>query len=176
MIKRSAFYKHYKISGAEPVDIIKHRIPVTTFTNTVTEFLETEFAGLVEIDCKPIWDENSCIRVCEDFAAYFFKNLLAAIYGKVSLKIEMSLEDDIFSLDLYQAKGNIDYIHINELARIAKSAGFEYKMTENGLLLYARTTRLTRTSIRSTTQNLLRARFAEIFFTGGPGPDFEGWE
>ena len=128
MIKRSAFYKQYKISGAEPHDVVKHRVPVSIFANTVTEFLSTEFSGLVEIDCKPIWDVNSCIRVCEDFAAYFFKNLLAAIYGKDVLKIDIILEDDVFSITLHQPRENgIAYSHINDLSRMAKSAGFDPK-------------------------------------------------
>ena len=177
MIKRSAFYKQYKISGAEPRDIVKHRVPVSTFANTVTEFLSTEFAGLVEINCTPIWDVNSCIRVCEDFAAYFFKNLLAAIYGKAVLRIDLTLEDDVFSITLHQPnKSGIAYEHVNDLSRMAKSAGFEYDISDERLLLYTRTLRYTRTGVRSMTQNLLRARFVEIFFTGAPMPDFEGWD
>lgn len=177
MIKRSAFYKQYKISGAEPHDVVKHRVPVSIFANTVTEFLSTEFSGLVEIDCKPIWDVNSCIRVCEDFAAYFFKNLLAAIYGKDVLKIDIILEDDVFSITLHQPRENgIAYSHINDLSRMAKSAGFDYEITDERLTLFVRTLRYKATGVRSMTQNLLRARFVEIFFTGAPMPDFDGWE
>ena len=59
---------------------------------------------------------------------------------------------------------------------MAKSAGFEYDISDERLLLYTRTLRYTRTGVRSMTQNLLRARFVEIFFTGAPMPDFEGWD
>ena len=173
MIKRSAFYTHYKISGAEPVTIDKHRVPLSTFTNTVTEFLDTEFSGLIDVECKPIWDINSCIRICEDFTAYFFKNLLAAIYGRKAVSIEMSLSDDVFSL-IIRSKGNLDIDNddIPELLRIAKSAGFSYDLSDTQLALRTRALRYNRTSVRSLSQNLLRTRFVEIFFTGGPMPDF----
>ena len=173
MIKRSAFYTHYKISGAEPVTVDKHRVPISTFINTVTEFLDTEFAGLIDIECKPFWDINSCIRICEDFTAYFFKNLLAAIYGHKAVSMEMSLSDDTFSL-MIRSSGEleIDCDDMSELLRIAKTAGFNYDLSDTELTLSTRALRYNQTSVRSLSQNILRARFVKIFFTGGPMPDF----
>lgn len=173
MIKRSAFYKQYKISDAEPVDVIKHRIPISTFTNTVIEFISTEFQGLVEFECKPIWDLNSCIRICEDFTAYFFKNLLAAIYGRETVKIEMEISDDVFFINICSPDGfKIEHNDMTDLLRMAKSSGFSYDLSDNRLSLSVSTFRYAQMSVRSMTQNLLRARFVEIFFTGAPMPDF----
>jgi len=177
VIKRSAFYKQYKISGAEPIDVVKHRVPISTFTNTVIEFLDTEFTGLIDVECKPIWDINSCIRICEDYTAYFFKNLLAAFYGRESISIEMALSDDIFTIQIKSKEDfKIPLGEMNELLRIATSSGFSYELADSTLTLYSSVLRIKQTSVRSISFNRLRARFTEIFFTGGPAPDFRGWD
>lgn len=153
--------------------MVKHKVTISTFVNTVTEFLSTEFTGLVDVECKPIWDINACIKICEDYTAYFFKNLLAAIYGRDTVRIEMTLQDDLFSVAI-QAEENfkIELSEMTELLRIAKSSGFSYQLSDKELILLASVKRYRQTSVRSMSKNLLRTRFTEIFFTGGPMPDF----
>ena len=65
---------------------------------------------------------------------------------------------------------------MNELLMLAGNSGFTYRVSDTTLTLKADITVIKKLSVRSMSVNRLRAKFVEIFFTGGPTPDFTDWE
>jgi hypothetical protein len=165
------------ISGALPVDVAKHHVSISTFINTIREFIETEFSGLIEIDSQPIWDISNCIRISEDYTAYFFKNFLAAIYGRGTVSMDMTYTESVFTIRIHSdGQLPVECKYMNELLMLAGNSGFTYRLSNTTLTLKADITVIKKMSVRSISINRLRAKFVEIFFTGGPTPDFTDWD
>ena len=175
MIKRAEFYRKYGVSGAVPIGKAKGLIPTFNIANTIKEFIDKEFPGLVDIYCEPMWDNGLSVMVCPEIMAYFFKNLLAAIYGRDAVSIDIICTDDQFTV-IIRSNDHlpIECLEMSELTAILGDTGFTYKIGDDKLTLSAPCTKTKRFIVRSFSVNHLRAKFVEIFFTGGPPPDTDG--
>ena len=169
MIRRSSFYKNYKISNAKPVDIARHFVQVSSFCDTICDFLNNDFTGLVETICEPIWDPCVFVRISEDYTAYFLKLLLATIYGRDSVKIDMLFEDEVLTISI-SADGHlpIEGDEMNELVRTLRSTGFSFKVENDRITVFAPVYRLKKSIVQSMSLISMREKLVEIFYTGGP--------
>lgn len=174
MIRKSSFYKKYKISDAKPIDITRHFVQVSEFCETLCDFLNKEFIGLFEIVCEPVWDKCVFVKISEDYTAYFFKLLLATVYGRESVKINVVFEDEVLTLTISADKHlPIEGDEMNELVRIIRSTGFSFKVENDKIIIFAQIYRLRKSIVQSMSASALRKKLVEIFFTGGPIVDFD---
>ena len=174
MIKKSLFYKDYKISDSKPLDIARHYIRVSTVCQTVAKFLDDEFAGLFRLSYEPVFDKSLSVKICEDQLAYFFKQLLAAVYGRQSVAVDMKLGKNGF-LIIISSEGHlpINPEEMQTLVGIAARIGMSCETENDTLTLRASLFRVSYASLRSISSDILKAKFVEIFFTGGPPIEYD---
>ena len=174
MIKKSLFYKDYRISDARPLEIARHYVRVSTVCETVSSFLDCEFTGLFKLSYEPVWDRALSVRICEDQLAYFFKTLLEIVYGRKTLSVDMRIDDGRFCITL----STNDHLPITpeemtRLAAIARRVGMAHSTSNDALILSCALFRTAYASLRSISSNRLREKLVEIFFTGGPPVIYE---
>ena len=169
MIRKSDFYKRYKISDARPLNISKHYVVVSSLADTLVDFLENEFMGLFDVNDEPIKDTNACVKVSEDFLAYFFKEFMGTIFGRDYLKIRFVLEDEIFKI-IVRSDTHLPVTcdEMNCLTRIVHDTGLSIYIDNDIMILYSPVRRMTRRMLHSLSVNRFRQKLVEIFFTGGP--------
>jgi len=174
VIKKSLFYKDYKISDARPLDIARHYVRVSTVCETVSSFLDYEFSGLFQLSYEPVWDRALSVKICEDQLAFFFKTLLEIVYGRKTLSIEMKALDGRFYI-IISAEEHLPISpeEMATLAALARKVGMEHSTANDSLTLSCGLFRVSYASLRSIDSNKLREKLVEIFFTGGPPVIYE---
>ena len=162
-MKKSHFREKYHITDTKPVDVIKHRISVVDFVRATETFINENFYGICEISHDVSYNTRM-ITVAEGHVACFFRELLESVYGKEMIRIKMSLDDELFSVNI-EADGHlpIDFKDANRLIRLARSAEFSVTINNTCLRIYMEHSKAL-IALRAISFHTLYGTFYQMFF------------
>ena len=125
------FKTDYSISDVIPQKIRKTVCGSMTFANYAKDFIEENFNALAQVENEV--NVSTPILINTEYAAYFFKNLFSAVYGRLYLSIKFYSDNQYLNVRIaFPPPIAISYFEMNELIRQARSAGFEIHSIENG--------------------------------------------
>lgn len=165
------FISNFSISNAIPLDPSARSIPAEAFAGAIDEFLSDGFKGVVRVrtlDLPP-----KAIMVCSEYAAYFFKELLCAIYGRLFLEVTIGSADGGMAIDInFDEELPISEKEMRGLIKIARNAGMDISIRDRQIRLLLRYSDLMMhhvyaISVRDGRLAML-GKLREIFFCGEP--------
>ena len=117
------FNSTYSISDAKPINPAHEILSADGFATAIEEFINEGFGGIAHVECDVY--SGSSVLCCTDYVAYFFKTLLADVYGRVFIEIKINLEKDHLKIIVEPSDPlPITDEEIRNLVRIARNAGF----------------------------------------------------
>lgn len=117
------FNSTYSISDAKPINPAHEILSADGFATAIEEFINEGFGGIAHVECDVY--SGSSVLCCTDYVAYFFKTLLADVYGRVFIQIKINLEKDHLKIIVEPSDPlPITDEEIRNLVRIARNAGF----------------------------------------------------
>lgn len=123
MTKRE-FVKKYRLSDAFPIDPSKKAIPAEAFSVAISEFMEDRFEGVVNVICKNVCAHS--IFICSEYVAYFFKMLIADVYGRQLLKMSIFSDEKKLNIEITAEEAlPLADAELRELVKLARNGGFE---------------------------------------------------
>ena len=118
------FNSTYSISDAKPINPAHEILSADGFATAIEEFINEGFGGIAHVECDVY--SGSSVLCCTDYVAYFFKTLLADVYGRVFIEIKINLEKDHLKIIVEPSDPlPITDEEIRNLVRIARNAGFK---------------------------------------------------
>ena len=118
------FNSTYNISDAKPLNPAHVILSADGFATAIEEFINEGFGGIAHVDCDVY--SGSSVLCCTDYVAYFFKTLLADVYGRVFIEIKIHLEEDHLKIIVEPSDElPITDEELRNLVRIARNAGFK---------------------------------------------------
>ena len=93
---KNSFANNYLLSDAVPVDPTLTVISAEELALAIEEFINERFRGIAKVTIVPGISQS--VLVCTEYMAFFFKQLLAEIYGRVFLNISISSEENRLSI------------------------------------------------------------------------------
>jgi hypothetical protein len=133
---KNDFNLSYKISDATPRNPALEIISADGFAMAIKEFINDGFGGIAHVSCDVY--SGSSILCSTEYAAYFFKKLLAEIYGRVFLEMSIKTEDDRLVIIIEPGeKLPLCDSQMRDLIRIARNAGMKITLDGDNIRLSA---------------------------------------
>ena len=123
-----------KLSSSHLTDNRYNQVSVRELSTAISEFLDHRFKGLAEAELTPIGEEF--ILISPEQLAYFLRNLLKIIDGRVYLYIKLSHTDSDFLIEIKPSE-LIEFDLSNQaiLCSAANAAGFRIEIAKDGISL-----------------------------------------
>lgn len=167
-MKKQAFYAKHRLTDAKPIDITRRPILAKDFADSVTDFLNSNFRGLVEVTHE-VPNVAFYVSISSDMAAYFLKLMLAYVNGESLLKVNISTpEEDLVVAITAEDALPYDFVDTNTLIRTAKNAGFDVTVTDNSIIMKSHLTLSAALRVYALNFSDMRYKLNELFYTGGP--------
>ena len=116
------FFKTYNISDATPSSPTLEIMTADGFASAIEEFINEKFGGIAHVHLEPI--SSKPILCSAEYTAFFFKTLLADIYGRVFLDIQISSNDkQLIILINHDAPLPLCDREMRNIIRMARNAG-----------------------------------------------------
>ena len=170
-MNKQDFINSFSISNATPLDPSARSVPAEAFAGAIDEFLSDGFRGVIRVrtlDLPP-----KAVMVCSEYAAYFFKELLCAIYGRIFLEVTIASTDGGMAIDIsFDDELPLSEKEMRRLIKIARNAGMAIGIEERQIRLTLRYSdlmmhRVYAISVRDGRLAIL-GKLREIFFCGEP--------
>jgi hypothetical protein len=118
------FNSTYSISDAAPRNPAHEILSADGFATAIEEFINEGFGGIAHVDSDVY--SGSSVLCCTEYVAYFFKTLLADVYGRVFIEIKINIEKDHIKILIEPSEPlPLKDEEIRNLVRIARNAGFK---------------------------------------------------
>ena len=100
----------------------------------IAEFINHQFDGIIRVEYDNITAQS--ISVCADYVAYFFKTLIADIYGRVILNMNIASDENSLRI-LISSDANLPLSdnEIRRLIKLARNGGFEVYPDSDSIIL-----------------------------------------
>lgn len=173
---KQEFCKKYKIAYNEIVNPQKELLYSHSVAEGIKEFLNDSFRGAVEV-CSTVSPEKT-VALSTEYTATFLKRLVVDVFGRVIIKIAIDSDEENMMLHISSDEPiPLCEEELHQLIKIARNAGFEFYLTEDGMLLtvkFAEDSVYYIYAISSQSKRRMRSKLFEMFF-GGPliGEDFD---
>ena len=169
-MNKQEFLSKYKFSDAEVIDPRSVFLGATETVLALSDFLNENFKGLVEVDGYSSSHER--VLLSPEYLALFFKQLLADIYGRYFLKISIKCDTELMSIHIpHDDSLPLSFEERCKIIKTARNAGFEVYKDENGMLLtvqYADRKTYYVYAVPSNASRIVKYKLGEIFFCGRP--------
>lgn len=131
---KKEFIKEYKIKDALPITPALRVLPAEGFALGIEEFINERFRGVARARAQVA--SYAGVLVSAEYAAYFFKILLAEIYGRVFLDVRITNDNERLSI-IIEHEGELPLAEkqIRDLIRTARNAGMTIGLEEGKILL-----------------------------------------
>ena len=167
-MKKQAFYAKHKLTDAKPIDIMRRPIVAKDFADSVKDFLNSNFRGLIEVT-HDVPVALFYVNISSDMAAYFMKLMLASANGEKMLKVNISTPEDCLVVTI-TSEGDLPFEcdDANLLIRAARNAGFEIALEEHAFVLTTPLSLSKSLRVYAFSASNMYGKLNELFYTGGP--------
>ena len=133
-MNKKDFVTEYNIRDAVPLDPSSRVLPAEGFALAIEEFINEKFRGAARAHSRV--SSYGGVLVSAEYAAFFFKTLLAEIYGRCFLEINLTSDNDKLTI-LIEADGALPLTdsQMRNLIKIARNAGMKIEVEEQAIRL-----------------------------------------
>ena len=130
MMTKEEFIKDYKLSDAMPIDPTLVLISAAGYGDAVKRFINDEFRGIARVEGN--LESQKYVFICTEYAAFFFKQMLADVYGRVLIDIKIKENKNHMEITLSSDEEiPLSERELRRLIKIARNAGMDFFIDGN---------------------------------------------
>ena len=170
-MNKQEFITNFSFSNAVPTDPSTKSIPAEAFATAMEEFLNDSFRGIIRVRTLELLPK--AVLICPEYAAFFFKELLCYVWGRVFIEVEINSKENGLSIELiFNDENPLTDKEMRSIIKIARNAGMHISLRDNGLSLMLRYSdtaihHVYAISVMDGRKSTL-AKLREIFYCGAP--------
>ncbi len=166
---KKEFVKEYSIKDAMPLDPALSVIPSEGYAQAISDFINERFPGVAKARTTAI--SYGGVLVSAEYTAYFFKMLLAEIYGRTFLDINIASEGDKLIIYInYEGELPLADKQMRNLIRTARNAGMRINLYQGQIKLSLSFTEAAIRRVYAISVNdgrrIMLSKFGELFYCG----------
>ncbi len=168
-MEKREFIEKYNIRAAVPIDPSLRVLPAEGFAQAIEEFINERFKGAAR--ARAVVSTTDAVLVSPEYAALFLKLLLAEVYGRQLLNVEITNDKDRLTMLITSDEAlPLSDKSLRNLIRVARSSGMQIYPDESSIKL---TLLFSDAAIRQVYaisvndgKRIMLAKLCEIFFSG----------
>ncbi|MBQ8303059.1 MAG: hypothetical protein IJX97_05930 [Clostridia bacterium] len=177
-MNKEKFIKDYKLSDAVPIDPTLVLICASGYGEAIRGFINDEFRGIARVEGD--LESQKYVFICTEYAAFFFKQMLADIYGRVLINIKIKENENNMEITISSEEEiPLSERELRRLIKIARNAGMDFFINGN-------TYRLTLAFVDTVTnrvyaislydgERIMLSKLSEIFHCGAVSNTANGY-
>ena len=133
-MNKANFYIEYNLSNATPQTPTLELMMANGFSDAIEEFINERFCGVAKVSKSGISKDS--ILCSAEYTAYFFKTLLADVYGRVFLDISILSDDKQLTILIsHDEPLPLTDKEMRNIIRLARNGGMQIYPSENQIRL-----------------------------------------